>query len=149
MIALKDIQSTVAARLNADAFYQSAPAVVAIAYDGLQDGQIEAQLRTRGAVAVVHPITRASRRDQGQASLVFDTEVLVRVHINPSVNAATGGANRNALEMVSATILAVLKWPPTAGDRAFACSEEFLQLSVSDDGLLTYDLFFTKLATIN
>ena len=149
MIALRDIQSTVAARLNADAYFTAAPAVLAIAYSGLEDSQIETQLRTRGAVAVVHPVTRASRRDQAQAALLFDTEVLVRVHINPAVNYATGGAGRVPLEMVSSTILAVLRWPPTAGDRAFNCAEEFLQLSVSDDGLLTYDLFFTKLATLS
>ena len=149
MIALKDIQSTVTARLNASTFYTAAPAIIAIGYDGLQDAQIEAQLRTLGAVAVVHPVTRASRRDQGRANILFDTEVLVRVHVNPSVNSATGAANRNALELVQATILAVLTWPPTAGDREFNCAEEFLQYSTSDDGLHTYDLFFTKLATIN
>lgn len=149
MIALKDIQATVAARINGAAFYTAAPSVIAIAYTGLEDAQIEAQLRSRGAVAVVHPVTRASRRDQGRANLLFDTEVLVRVHVNPSVNAATGAANRNALEMVQATILSVLTWPPTAGDREFNCAEEFLQYSTADDGLHTYDLFFTKLATIN
>ncbi len=149
MITLKNIPSRVAEVVNASAYFTTAPAVLCIEDNGLKDGEIETQLRTKGAVVVVRPLTRGSRRDIGGKKLVFDCEVLVQCLLNPTVNFATGAANRQMLEMVSAVVAAVLSWQPTAGDREFQTSEEFLQLSVSDEGLLCYDLFFTKLATIN
>lgn len=149
MISIHQLQSTVAGLINAAAYFTAAPNVVAIADDGTREGEIATQLRTRGAVVVVTPVTRCSRRDSAARKLAADCEVQVRIIINPQVNGAVGAANRVPLEMATEAMAAVLAWPPPPGDRHFDVPEEFLQLSVSDEGLLSYDLFFVKLATIN
>jgi hypothetical protein len=82
--------------------------------------------------------------------LLLDAEIVVRVLVNPHVNAAAGGANRNVYSAVASATQAVLSWvPATAGDRRFETSEDFLQIAVNDTGLLGYHLLFTKLSTLN
>ena len=150
MLSLASMQSTVAAAITANAFFSASPAVSCIADDGLQDSAIETQLRSVGCVVVVPPILRAMRRDLGAGKLLLDAEIVVRVLVNPHVNASVGGANRNVYSAVAAATQAVLSWiPATAGDRRFETSEDFLQIAVNDTGLLGYHLLFTKLSTLN
>ena len=149
MLALGSIQTTVKAQIDANAFFSAAPSVACIVDDGLQDSAIETQLRSKGFVVVVPPILRASRRDVGAGKLLLTSEFVVRILANPHVNGATGGANRNIYQAISAVAQAVLSWSPTNGDRKFETSDEWLQLTTNDAGLTAYDLFFTKLSTIN
>ena len=150
MLALGSIQTTVSAAIAARAYMSQAPAVSCIVDDGIQDSAIEAQLRTRGSVVVVPPIVRAARRDIGAGKLAMDAEVVVRILLNPTANAATGGANRNIYTLISEATSAVLGWvPATPGDRRFETSDEFLQLLTNDPGLIAYELSFAKLSTLN
>jgi hypothetical protein len=150
MLSLASMQSTVAAAINANAFFSSAPSVLCISDDGLQDSAIETQLRSKGCVVVIPPILRAMRRDIGGGKLLLDAEIVVRVLVNPHVNTAAGGANRNVYSAVAAATQAVLSWVPSSvGDRRFETSEDFMQIAVNDTGLLGYHLLFTKLSTLN
>jgi len=148
MLSLASMQSTVAAAINANAYFSTAPSVVCISDDGLQDSAIETQLRSKGCVVVVPPILRATRRDFGGGKLLIDAEIVVRILVNP--NAAAGGASRNVYTAIASVTQAVLSWvPATVGDRRFETSEDFLQIAVNDTGLLGYHLLFTKLSTLN
>ena len=150
MLSLASMQSTVAAAITANVYFSTAPSVVCIADDGLQDSAIENQLRSKGCVVVVPPILRAMRRDIGGGKLLLDAEIVVRVLVNPHVNASVGGANRNIYSAVAAATQAVLSWTPsTAGDRRFETADDFLQIAVNDTGLLGYHILFTKLSTLN
>ena len=150
MLSLASMQSTVAAAINANAYFLTAPSVVCISDDGLQDSAIETQLRSKGCVVVVPPILRATRRDFGGGKLLIDAEIVVRILVNPHVNAAAGGASRNVYTAIASVTQAVLSWvPATVGDRRFETSEDFLQIAVNDTGLLGYHLLFTTLSTLN
>lgn len=149
MLALGSIQSTVAAAIAANAYVAQAPAVAVINDDGLQDREIELQLRTKGCLVVVPPIVRAVRRDKGGRTLLMDAEVVVRVALNPQVNASATGAQRNIYALISAATQAVMSWVPAAGDYRFDTSEELLQLVTNDPGLIAYELSFSKSASIN
>jgi hypothetical protein len=149
MLSLASIQSTVKAQIDANAFFSAAPAVSCIIDDGLQDSAIEAQLRTKGCVVVLPFLLRAGRRDLGGGRLALDAEFVVRLLINPQVNAAVTGAQRNAYGAISAIAASILSWSPaTVGDRKFETSDEWLQLTTQDPGLVAFDIFFTKLSTI-
>lgn len=149
MLSIGTIQSSVKAQIDAHAFFSAAPTVACIVDDGLQDSAIENQLRSKGFVVVVPPILRASRRDIGAGKLLLNSEFVVRILSNPHVNSATGGANRNIYSAIAAAAQAVLSWVPGNGDRKFETSDEWMQLTTNDAGLTAYDLFFTKLSTIN
>lgn len=149
MIAFANIQAAVVAAVSASAYIAQSPAVTVINDDGLQDTQIEVQLRSKGAVIVVPPLIRAVRRDKGARTLVMDVEVAVRVVVNPQVNASTGGAGRNVYELVKAVAQAVMSWTPAGGDYRFDVAEEFLQLVTNDPGLICYELSFSKSSAIN
>lgn len=150
MLALSSMQSTVAAAIAANAYFSASPTVACIADNGLQDSAIEAQLRSVGCVVVVPPVLRATRRDIGAGKLLLDAEIAVRVLVNPHVNAATGGANRNIYSAIAAATTAVLQWNPvTPGDRKFETADDFMAITTQDAGLLAYHLIFTKLSTLN
>lgn len=150
MLAIGSIQSTVKAQIDANAFFSAAPAVACIIDDGTQDGAIETQLRSKGFVIVLPNILKAGRRDLGGGRLALDAEFVVRVLANPHTNTATGGANRNVYSAIGAVVSSVLSWNPVnAGDRKFEAAAEWLQLTTQDPGLMAYDLFFTKLSTLN
>ena len=149
MMSLSSMQSTAAAAIAANAYFTASPAVSCIVDDGLQDSTIENALRSMGCIVVIPPILRAARRDVGAGKILLEAEMVVRVLVNPQVNAATGGANRNIYQMVAAASQAIMAWVPGLGDRKFETAEEFFQLITSDSGLLSYDVYFTKLTTIN
>ena len=116
---------------------------------GLQDSAIELQLRTKGFVVVLPFVLRSGRRDVAGGRLALDAEFVVRLLMNPQVNAAVTGAQRNIYSAIAAAATSILSWTPaTAGDRKFETSDEWLQLTTQDPGLVAYDLFFTKLSTI-
>lgn len=151
MILLSAIQSTAAAAIAASAYVTQAPALAVITDDGLQDNEIETQLRTRGCVIVVPPIVRAVRRDKGGRVLLMDAECVIRVAVNPraNANAAAGGAGRNVYLIVQAVAKAIMDWAPGQGDYRFDATEEWLQLVTNDPGLIAYELSFSKSASIN
>ena len=149
MLALSAIQSTVAAAIAANEYIAQALAVSVITDDGLQDREIEVQLRTRGCLVVVPPVVRAVRRDKGGRTLLMDAEIAVRVAVNPQVNAQVGGAQRNVYLLVQAVAKAVMDWTPAPGDYRFEVAEEWLQLVTNDPGLIAYELSFAKSASIN
>lgn len=153
MLALKDIQTTVKARIDASSYFAPVAPGVTVACiidDGLNDTAIETQLRSVGCVVILPPILKAVRRDNGGGKVVLDAEFTVRIMVNPTANAANGGAKRNIYEAIAAAASAVLSWAPTnAGDRRFEASADWLQLTNKDAGLIIYDLFFTKLSTVN
>jgi hypothetical protein len=150
MLAIGSIQSTVKSQIDANAFFSAVPTVACIIDDGTQDGAIETQLRSKGFVIVLPNILKAGRRDLGGGRLALDAEFVVRVLANPHVNTAVGGANRNVYSAIGAVVSSVLSWNPVnAGDRKFEAAAEWLQLTTQDPGLMAYDLFFTKLSTLN
>ena len=149
MLALGSIQSTVAAAIAANAYIAQAPAVTVINDDGLQDREIEVQRRTKGCLVVVPPVVRAVRRDKGGRTLLMDAEVVVRVEINPQVNAAVTGAQRNIYSLIQAVAKGLMDWNPGPGDYRFEATEEWLQLVTNDPGLIAYELSFAKSASIN
>lgn len=150
MLALSAIQTTIKAQIDAAAFFSASPSVLCVVDDGLQDTTIETQLRTKGFVIVIPPVIRAGRRDMGGGKLALDSEVAVRIMANPHVNVQPTGAQRNIYSAIAAAVQAVLQWQPaTAGDRKFDVADEWLQIATNDPGLLSYNLFFTKLSTLN
>lgn len=149
MLALGSIQSTVAAAIAANPYIAQAPAVAVINDDGLQDREIEVQRRTNGSLVVVPPVVRAVRRDKGGRTLLMDAEVVVRVEINPQVNAAVTGTQRNIYSLIQAVAKALMDWNPGPGDYRFEATEEWLQLVTNDPGLIAYELSFSKSASIN
>lgn len=149
MMALSAMQSTAAAAIAANTYFSASPAVPVIVDDGLQDVNIEAQLRSIGCVVVIPPILRAARRDIGAGKILLESEMVVRILLNPQVNSSASGANRNIYALVASAAQAIMQWAPGLGDRKFETAEEFFQLITNDNGLLSYDLFFTKLTTIN
>lgn len=149
MLSLGSIQSTVKTQIDANAFFSAAPTVSCIIDDGLQDSAIELQLRTKGFVVVLPFVLRSGRREVAGGRLALDAEFVVRLLMNPQVNAAVTGAQRNIYSAIAAAATSILSWTPaTAGDRKFETSDEWLQLTTQDPGLVAYDLFFTKLSTI-
>lgn len=149
MIALKDIQTTVAAAIAAHSYLSAAPNVSAVVYDGSNESTVESYLRTRGAVVSVLPVTRGVKKDGAAGKVLLFAEVMVRVSIAPMVNSGAGAANRNIYEMVRAVTEAVLGIAPTAGGKKFETAEEFIQLSPIEEGLLSYDLFFNVLTVLH
>lgn len=151
MLNLANIQTTVATAIGAASYFTTAPSVSCIVDDGYQEREIEAALRTRGFVLVVPPLLRIAFKDQGiSKTFTGEADVFVRVLCNAKVNAATGAAQRNVNEAVKQAILAVLSWTPTAGDRRFMLADsDSVVLSVIEEGLLAYDIFFRKQISIN
>jgi|GEM_PF-4239445 len=149
MIAIKDIQTTVSAAVEAHAYFAAAPSIKCVADDGTKEGVIEDALRNRGAVSIVPHVLRGVRKDGMAGKVLLEAEIVVRVQIAPQVNNATGKANRNIYEMVRAVSEAVLRIAPTAGGKKFATTDEFLQLTTSDEGTITYDVFFSVLTSLN
>ena len=149
MLALGSIQSTVVSAIAANAYIAQAPAVAVINDDGLQDREIEVQLRTKGCLVVVPPVVRAVRRDKGGRVLLMDAEVSVRIAVNPQVNAAATGAQRNVYSLIQGVAKALMDWNPGPGDYRFEATEEWLQLVTNDPGLIAYELSFSKSASIN
>jgi len=148
VIALSAIQSTVQAALAADAYFTDGVDVEVLSDDGLQDDAIEAALNGVGCVVVVSPVVRAVRTDQGGKVAVLKAEFIVEVMVNPERNSGTGGADRDALEAVEAVGRVIMAINPNPGDRRFELADEFMQLVTDDAGLLSYQVMFTKIATI-
>lgn len=128
------------------------PQVQCIIDDGTQHAAIEAQLRGNGCVVVIPPILASTNQDTAQHSRTLQSEVecVVRILCNPTQNAdTTSGAQRNIYEAIEAATGAVLDILPTQGNKRFQAAPNFLQLISVDEGLLGYDITFSKLSTVN
>lgn len=151
MLTLSTVQTTLASAIAVSPYFLNAPTVTVIVDDGYKEREVEAELRTKGFVVVVPPILRVAFKDQGiSKTFTGEAELFVRVLCNTRVNASTGAAQRNINEAVKQTINAVLAWTPTAGDRRFLIADpDSVALSVVEEGLLAYDIFFRKQISIN
>lgn len=154
MLSLSSIQTTVATAIAAASYFGTGSfsvAVPVIADDGNQHSAIEAALREAGFVVVIPPILAATRVDQGghTRTALLSAEFVVRILQNSEANASAIGAGRNIYDAIRAVTAAVLNITPAAGDRRFEASAGFITLVTYDDGLLGYDLAFSKLSAIN
>lgn len=158
MLALSAIQTTVAAAISAAPYFvtgtpagQFSASVPVIVDDGNQHSAIEAGLRDKGFVVVLPPILSAARADQGghTRTALLNAEFVVRLLVNVEVNTSSIGANRNLYDAITAATAAVLAITPASGDRRFEASPGFLTLVTYDDGLVGYDLAFSKLSAVN
>lgn len=149
MLSLTTVQSTAAAAIAASAFVTTAPAVSVITDDGYKERDIEAQIRTKGFVIVVSPLIAVKFHDQGiSRTFTGDASFVVTVIANQQVNPTA--ANRDVNEAVKAVIAAVLGWTPGPGDRRFLLDQnETVSISMLAEGLIAYDVAFTKQISIN
>lgn len=152
------ICSALKTAIDANAFFAAQtsptvkPQVQCIIDDGTQHAAIEAELRGNGFVVVIPPILAGTNQDSGQHSrtLQSEAECVVRILCNPAQNADTNtGAQRNIYEAIEAATGAVLDILPTQGNKRFQAAPNFLQLISVDEGLLGYDITFSKLSTVN
>lgn len=151
MLTLATVQGTIATAIAGYPYFTTAPSISVIVDDGYKERDIEAELRTKGFVVVVPPILRVAFKDQGiSKTFTGEAELMVRVISNARVNASTGAAQRNVNAALKETIAAVLAWTPGAGDRRFLLADsDSIALSVLEEGLLAYDIFFRKQISIN
>lgn len=150
MLSLANIQSTVAAAITAHTYFSTAPAITAIVDDGMSKTGLETVLRTKGFAVMVMPVLGVDLKDQGDGkTFTGDAEVLVKVMVNPHVNTLASGAQRNVYSAIAAIFAAVLNWTPGPGDRRFKITDNAISISAADEGLLSYDLTFSKQITLN
>lgn len=150
MLSLANLQTTVAAAISAHSYFATAPTVAAIVDDGLAKTGLETALRTKGFAVLVLPVLGVELKDQGDGkTFTGEAEVLVKVLLNPHTNPLATGAQRSIHAAISAIFSAVLNWTPGPGDRRFKVGENAIAISAADEGLLCYDLLFTKQITLN
>lgn len=148
MLSFDAIQATAAAAIAADAYLTTLPYVKVIVARGLEDPVVEDELQSKGCVVVVNPITRAVKKDSSQTMLSMVCEISVDCIINPYRNFQADAALRDSGKLVIAVASALMRWSPRPGDTRFEPAEEFASLSVGDEGVLQYTLFFHKTASI-
>lgn len=149
MLSLSNIQSTVAAAISGTTFFSASPAVSVIVDDGYKEREMETALRTNGFVVVVSPVLGVKFHDQGIVrTFTGDAHFVVSVMANQQVNPTK--ANRDVNEAVKAVIAAVLAWTPGNGDRRFQLDQnDTVSISMLAEGLIAYDVAFTKQISIN
>lgn len=150
MLSLANLQTTVAAAISAHSYFATAPVVAAIVDDGMAKTGLETQLRTKGFAVLVMPVLGVDLKDQGDGkTFTGDAEVLVKLLLNPHINPLASGAQRSIHAAIAAVFSAVLNWSPGPGDRRFKVGENAISISAADEGLLCYDLLFSKQITLN
>lgn len=147
MLSFDSIQATAAAAIAAAAYLTDLPYVKVIVARGLEDSVVEDELQSKGCVIVVNPITRAVKKDSSYGLLALTCELSVDCIINPNRNYQSDGALREPGKLVIAVASALMLWKAGPGDTRFEASEEFVNLSVGEDGVFQYTLFFQKTAT--
>lgn len=150
MLSLANLQTTVAAAISAHTYFATGPVIVAIVDDGMSKNGLETQLRTKGFAVLVSPLLDINLKDQGDGkTYTGEAQIMVKVLLNPHVNALPTGAQRTVHAAIGAVFAAVLGWTPGPGDRRFKAAEQSVALSAADEGLLCYDLLFLKQITLN
>lgn len=120
MIAVEDIQSTVAARLAAHSYLSG---LAVIADDGLQTNAIENALgdEGKGVALVVSFPTGSTTSDSVNNLSAEDFGVTVTIRVNAQRNSETKtgrpGAQKNLMLLLSAVRQAVLSWVTPNNDR--------------------------------
>jgi hypothetical protein len=150
MLSLSNLQTTVAAAITGHTFFSTAPAVPVIVDDGTSKNGLETALRTKGFAVLVLPVLGVDLKDQGDGkTFTGEAEVMVKLLVNPHINPLPTGAQRNIHGAISAAVAAVLGWTPGLGDRRFKVADQSISISAADEGLLAYDVGFTKQITLN
>lgn len=147
MLSFDSIQATAAAAIAADAYLTNLPYVKVIVARGLEDPVVEDELQSKGCVVVVNPITRAVKKDATYGVLALVCELSVDCIINPFRNYQSDGALRDPGKLVIAVASALMRLKVGPGDNRFEAAEEFVNLSVGEDGVFQYTLFFNKIAS--
>lgn len=142
---LKDVQSLAKTAIEAWSFFQDGGTgqhVDVISDTGLQEKNVAKKLRDKGAVVVVYPVLTWKLRDQSGGMVVIDATLLVKVKINPEVNADEAGAD--IYEVCSEVTKAMCRYNRHPGGEFFKIDSDSGALSQFDKGLWEYDLLFTK-----
>lgn len=123
---------------------------------GLQKATIERHLRQKGACVIIYPVLGGVLRDQSGPAWIVDSDLLLKVKINPERNANTeeGGVGINIYEAIKCVIDALTGQKANAQNRRHPGGEFFklhrqgITLSQFDEGLWEYNLMFTKEAML-
>lgn len=138
MIALSEVQQDAVDILGRLSAFTDSPAVPVLLDDGLKDEEVEDALNGVGACVLVSPVMNGTQTSTAGRVVVLRAEFVVQVMLNPKTNAATGGADRNILELVEAVVSGLTASDPGPGEQRYTVPPNFLNLSVDDDGVFSY-----------
>ena len=150
MTNFEDIQELARSLIAAATYFTG---VSVIADEGLSLNVDETALASDGLSVIVAPITSWSEQQSVQGSAEVLVEVLVRVRMNPTVNAQRE-TRRKILDAISEIYTALLQYVgddgegnPSGAD-AFRIQSDSGFLVENDVGLREYDLLFEKTANL-
>lgn len=151
MITLSEIQPTLATIVQAGALNELGDntgvmtGIAVVTDKGSQRKEIEAALANDGVVVIVDLPYRADteRRAPGVAHLIVSINVVIE--INPEVNSQRAQPI-DPIALVEEVTSAVLQYGSDDEYNRFTTDDEFLGLSLADEGLIRFVLGFTKMA---
>lgn len=139
---LKDLTTTVADELKKSSLFKS-KGITAIVHEGLEQDDVEKQLREKGAVLVILPIVTVERLDQAGNSWLCKAPISVELRINPKANKDMN-TNLNMYEGIVEIVNTVTRITRHPGGEFFQCAEIVAKMSSFDPGLWAYIVQFTK-----
>lgn len=145
MKELKDAQELLRSTI-ADYSYFSGKTVIADV--GLSKDAIEIAVNNSGFCVVVDLPIACDLMQRGPGVSECNVTFPVHVQVNPTVNAANGGAGVNVLEAIDSVCSAVLGYEGTDSTDRFEHEEKPFELVVNDAGLLAYVIWFRTMITL-
>jgi hypothetical protein len=138
------LQSTIAAQLLADAWFQAVPV---FADTGKESDDIAQSIAETGFCVVVDPIENVTRLDAARGMALARASFSVEVWENPAVN--PGSLNKNILEGVSKVLRIVTLFDSGPGEAQCEPDADLASLLVTDAGARCYLLNFSKIVQLS
>lgn len=110
--------------------------------DGRQKDQFEETLADRGIVVIVGPIMSLERQVDDPGIPLVKASFPVEFYENPERN--PHAAAKNIFEVISASVLALIRWNPGNGEYQFEADQDLCGLIADSPGQRGYVCLFSK-----
>lgn len=110
--------------------------------DGRQNSQFEETLADRGIAVIVGPIMDLKQEVDDPGIPLVKASFVVEFYENPERN--PHAAAKNILEVISASVIALIRWDPGNGEYQFEADPELCGLIADAPGQRGYVCLFSK-----